>query len=39
MTAMLPPDLSMIVKAREGGAHYVYSIVTGFHKTPRPASR
>jgi cytochrome c1 len=30
----LPPDLSMIVKAREGGAHYVYSIVTGFHMTP-----
>ena len=31
----LPPDLSMIVKAREGGAHYVYSILTGFHeKTP-----
>jgi cytochrome c1 len=30
----LPPDLSMIEKAREGGAHYVYSIVTGFHMTP-----
>ena len=31
----LPPDLSMIVKAREGEAHYVYSILTGFHeKTP-----
>ena len=31
----LPPDLSMIVKAREGGAAYVYSILTGFHeKTP-----
>jgi len=31
----LPPDLSMIVKAREGGAKYVYSILTGFHeKTP-----
>jgi len=25
----LPPDLSLIVKAREGGAQYVYSIVTG----------
>ena len=24
----------MIVKARDGGAHYVYSIVTGFHMTP-----
>jgi cytochrome c1 len=30
----LPPDLSMIVKAREGGAHYVYSILTGFHQNP-----
>lgn len=30
----LPPDLSMIVKARPGGAAYVYSIVTGFHMTP-----
>jgi ubiquinol-cytochrome c reductase cytochrome c1 subunit len=29
----LPPDLSMIVKAREGGADYVYSIVTGFGMT------
>ena len=30
----LPPDLSMVVKAREGGADYVYSILTGFHETP-----
>jgi cytochrome c1 len=30
----LPPDLSLVVKAREGGAHYVYSILTGFHMTP-----
>ena len=30
----LPPDLSMIVKARAGGARYVYSILTGFHMTP-----
>jgi ubiquinol-cytochrome c reductase cytochrome c1 subunit len=29
-----PPDLSLIEKAREGGANYVYSIVTGFHQTP-----
>jgi cytochrome c1 len=27
----LPPDLSMIVKARDGGPQYVYSILTGFH--------
>jgi ubiquinol-cytochrome c reductase cytochrome c1 subunit len=32
----LPPDLSMIVKAREGGARYVYSIVTG-DGSPVPA--
>ena len=30
----LPPDLSMIVKAREGGPQYVYSILTGFGETP-----
>ena len=30
----LPPDLSVIVKAREGGADYVYSLMTGF--TPAP---
>ena len=32
----LPPDLSLITKAREGGAHYVYSILTGFQ--PQPAA-
>jgi ubiquinol-cytochrome c reductase cytochrome c1 subunit len=26
----LPPDLSLIAKSREGGAHYVYSLLTGF---------
>ncbi len=30
----LPPDLSMIVKARAGGPQYVYSIITGFHEKP-----
>jgi len=30
----LPPDLSLIVKAREGGPQYVYSILTGFGETP-----
>jgi ubiquinol-cytochrome c reductase cytochrome b/c1 subunit len=30
----LPPDLSMVVSAREGGSRYVYSILTGFHQTP-----
>jgi ubiquinol-cytochrome c reductase cytochrome c1 subunit len=32
----LPPDLSLIVKARVGGADYLYSILTGFgHKPPK----
>lgn len=31
----LPPDMSLLAKAREGGAHYIYSIVTGY--TPQPA--
>src|SRR5690349_13700847 len=26
----LPPDLSLMTKAREGGAAYVYSVLTGF---------
>jgi ubiquinol-cytochrome c reductase cytochrome c1 subunit len=26
----LPPDLSLITKAREGGASYVYSLLTGY---------
>lgn len=30
----LPPDLSVIVKAREGGADYVYSLLTGFVTPP-----
>src|ERR1043165_1761269 len=32
----LPPDLSLITKAREGGAAYVYSLLTGFQ--PQPAA-
>ena len=31
----LPPDLSLITKARHGGAPYVYSLLTGFQ--PQPA--
>ncbi|MFL6720711.1 MAG: cytochrome c1 [Sphingomonas sp.] len=31
----LPPDLSLMTKAREGGPAYVYSILTGFQ--PQPA--
>ncbi len=30
----IPPDLSVIVKAREGGADYVYSILSGYADPP-----
>jgi len=30
----LPPDLSLIVKARQGNEDYIYSILTGFGQTP-----
>ncbi|CAE6441281.1 unnamed protein product [Rhizoctonia solani] len=30
----LPPDLSLIIKARHGGADYVYSLLTGYVDTP-----
>lgn len=30
----LPPDLSLIIKAREGGPDYVFSILTGFGNPP-----
>ena len=30
----LPPDLSLIVKAREGGPDYVYAILNGFKQAP-----
>lgn len=30
----LPPDLSLITKAREGGAAYVYSLITGYRTQP-----
>ena len=30
----LPPDLSLIVNAREGGPNYVYGILTGFTDPP-----
>ncbi|UAK25145.1 cytochrome c1 [Sphingomonas nostoxanthinifaciens] len=31
----LPPDMSLLAKAREGGPHYIYSLVTGYQ--PQPA--
>ena len=30
----LPPDLSLMAKAREGGAAYVHSLLTGYQKQP-----
>src|SRR4051812_47874037 len=30
----LPPDLTLITKAREGGAAYVYSLLTGYRNQP-----
>ncbi|NWG46934.1 MAG: cytochrome c1 [Alphaproteobacteria bacterium] len=30
----LPPDLSVIAKAREGGASYIYSLMTGYQEPP-----
>lgn len=30
----LPPDLSLIIKARVDGANYVYSLLTGYKKAP-----
>jgi ubiquinol-cytochrome c reductase cytochrome c1 subunit len=30
----LPPDMSLLVAAREGGPNYVYSLVTGYAPTP-----
>jgi ubiquinol-cytochrome c reductase cytochrome c1 subunit len=30
----LPPDLSVMAKARHGGASYIYSLLTGFHEPP-----
>ncbi|MBL8651002.1 MAG: cytochrome c1 [Sphingopyxis sp.] len=31
----LPPDLSLITKAREGGKDYIYSLLTGFQNPPK----
>jgi len=30
----LPPDLSLITKARHGGASYIYSLLTGYEEAP-----
>ena len=31
---LVPPDLSLMTKAREGGADYVYSYLLGYYSTP-----
>ena len=31
MFGIVPPDLSLMAKAREGGAEYIYSMITGFY--------
>jgi cytochrome c1 len=31
---LVPPDLSLMTKAREGGADYVYSYLLGYYNTP-----
>ena len=30
----LPPDLSLLAKARLGGEHYIYALLTGYHEPP-----
>ena len=30
----IPPDQSLIVKAREDGPHYIYSLLTGYQEQP-----
>jgi ubiquinol-cytochrome c reductase cytochrome c1 subunit len=34
LNGALPPDLSLIVSAREGHADYIYAILTGFEDAP-----
>ena len=31
----MPPDLSVMAKARHGGANYIYSLLSGYHAPPR----
>ena len=32
----LPPDLSLMVKARHGGCNYIFSLITGYPEEPPP---
>ncbi|OFZ66490.1 MAG: cytochrome C [Betaproteobacteria bacterium RBG_16_56_24] len=36
---IIPPDLSLMTKAREGGANYVYSYLIGYYNTPEGITR
>jgi ubiquinol-cytochrome c reductase cytochrome c1 subunit len=33
----VPPDMSLLAKAREGGPNYIYGILTGFQDPPKDA--
>ena len=34
----LPPDLSLMVKARHGGCNYIFSLLTGYPEEPPPGT-
>jgi ubiquinol-cytochrome c reductase cytochrome c1 subunit len=34
LNGALPPDLSVIIKAREGGANYIFDLLTGYSEPP-----
>jgi ubiquinol-cytochrome c reductase cytochrome c1 subunit len=34
----LPPDLSLMVKARHGGCDYIFSLLTGYPEEPPPGA-
>jgi len=36
---IIPPDLSLMTNAREGGANYVYSYLIGYYNTPEGMTR
>ena len=34
MSGAYPPDMSVLVKARKGGANYIYSVLVGYEDPP-----
>ena len=30
-----PPDMSVLVKSRKGGANYIYSVLMGYEEPPK----